>query len=101
MAPPVWSGALTFGLVSVPVQLFTTTESHTIHFHQLQRGTSDRVRNRRVNERTGEEVPLDEIVKGFDTGEEYVLVEPGELEDIAPGRSQSLEISGFVELDEV
>ncbi|WP_079148082.1 non-homologous end joining protein Ku [Streptomyces agglomeratus] len=101
MARPVWSGALTFGLVSLPVQMFTATDSHTIHFHQLQRGTSDRVRNKRVNERTGEEVPLDEIVKGYDAGDEYVLVEPGELEDIAPGRSQAVEITGFVDLENV
>lgn len=101
MARPVWSGALSFGLVSLPVQLYSATESHTVHFHQLQRGTSDRVRNRRVNERTGEEVPLDDIVKGVDAGDEYVLVEPRELDDIAPGRSKSLEISGFVDLDDV
>jgi DNA end-binding protein Ku len=101
MARAVWSGALTFGLVSLPVQLFTATDSHTIHFRQLQRGTSDRVRNKRVNERTGQEVPLEDVVKGFDAGEDYVIVEPGELEDIAPGRSKSLEISGFVELEEV
>ncbi|MCT4353415.1 Ku protein [Streptomyces sp. Je 1-79] len=101
MARPVWSGSLTFGLVSVPVGLYTATDSHTVHFHQLQRGTSDRVRNRRVNERTGEEVALDDIVKGFDAGDEYVLVEPEELEDIAPGRSRTLEITGFVDLDEV
>lgn len=74
--------------VSLPVGLFTATDSHTIHFHQLQRGTSDRVRNRRVNERTGDEVQLDDIVKGYDTGGEYVLVEPKELDDIAPGRSR-------------
>ncbi|MGW0391271.1 non-homologous end joining protein Ku [Streptomyces sp. NPDC003042] len=101
MARPVWAGVLSFGLVSLPVGLYTATDSHTIHFHQLQRGTADRIRNKRVNERTGEEVPLDEIVKGFDTGEEYVLVEPEELEEIAPGRSQSLDITGFVDLDEV
>lgn len=101
MARPVWSGALTFGLVSLPVQMYTTTDSHTVHFHQLQRGTSDRVRNKRVNERTGDEVPLDEIVKGYDAGEEYVIVEPGELEDIAPGRSQAVEITGFVDLEQV
>ncbi|MFF4351045.1 Ku protein [Streptomyces sp. NPDC001530] len=87
--------------MSLPVQLFTATDSHTIRFHQLQRGTSDRVRNKRVNERTGEEVPPDEIVKGFDTGDEYVLVEPDELEDIAPGRSRELEITGFVDLEDV
>ncbi|MDT9686822.1 Ku protein [Streptomyces sp. P9(2023)] len=101
MARPVWSGTLTFGLVSVPVGLYTATDSHTIHFHQLERCTSDRVRNRRVNERTGEEVALEDIVKGFDTGDEYVLVEPEELEEIAPGRAKAREITGFVDLDAV
>ncbi|MFD0265793.1 Ku protein [Streptomyces sp. NPDC127106] len=88
MARPVWTGVLSFGLVSVPVGMYTATESHTLHFHQLQRGTADRIRNRRVNERTGEEVAPDDIVKAYDTGEEYVLAEPAELDDIAPGRSK-------------
>ncbi|MFI1652105.1 Ku protein [Streptomyces avidinii] len=101
MARPVWAGNLSFGLVSLPVGLYTATDSHTIHFHQLQRGTSDRIRNRRVNERTGKEVDLGDIVKGYDTGAEYVLVEPKELDEIAPGRSQALEITGFVDLEEV
>ncbi|MEU9083362.1 Ku protein [Streptomyces sp. NPDC048357] len=101
MARPVWAGNLSFGLVSLPVGLYTATDSHTIHFHQLQRGTSDRIRNRRVNERTGDEVELDDIVKGYETGEEYVLVEPKELDEIAPGRSRSLDIAGFVDLTEV
>ncbi|WP_324611180.1 Ku protein [Streptomyces sp. WM4235] len=101
MARPVWAGNLSFGLVSLPVSLYTATDSHTIHFQQLQRGTSDRIRNRRVNERTGNEVQLDDIVKGYDTGDEYVLVEPKELDEIAPGRSRSLEIAGFVDLTEV
>ncbi|SHH96547.1 non-homologous end joining protein Ku [Streptomyces sp. 3214.6] len=101
MARAVWSGALSFGLVALPVQLFTATESHTIRFNQLQRGTSDRVRNKRVNERTGDEVPMEEIVKGFDMGDEYVVVEPEELDEIAPGQSKSLEITGFVDLDQV
>lgn len=101
MARPVWKGSLAFGLVSLPVGLYTATDHHTLRFHQLQRGTSDRIRNRRVNERTGEEVDLDDIVKGYDTGDEYVLVEPAELDEIAPGRSKVLEISGFVDLDEV
>ncbi|WP_455680641.1 non-homologous end joining protein Ku [Streptomyces lavendulae] len=100
VARPVWSGNLSFGLVSLPVGLYTATDSHTIHFHQLQRGTADRIRNRRVNERTGDEVELDDIVKGYDMGGEYVLVEPQELDEIAPGRSRSLEITGFVDLAE-
>ncbi|MEU5089988.1 Ku protein [Streptomyces sp. NPDC021356] len=102
MARAIWTGVITFGLVTVPVGLFTATEDHTVHFHQLQRGTSDRIRNRRVNERTGEEVGSDDIVKGFEAGEgEYVVVEPDELDDIAPGRSRTIDISDFVGLDEI
>ncbi|MFG2220486.1 Ku protein [Streptomyces sp. NPDC048685] len=101
MARPIWTGIVSFGLVSLPVALYTATDSHTIRFHQLQRGTADRIRNRRVNERTGDEVDLDEIVKGYDTGSEYVVVEPEELDDIAPGRSKALEVSEFVDLDTV
>ncbi|GAA3968880.1 Ku protein [Streptomyces marokkonensis] len=102
MARAIWTGVITFGLVSVPVGLFTATQDHTIHFHQLQRGTSDRVRNRRVNERTGEEVASGDIVKGYEVGEgEYVVVEPEELDEIAPGRSQTLEITDFVDLDRI
>ncbi|WP_030594620.1 non-homologous end joining protein Ku [Streptomyces rimosus] len=101
MARAIWSGSLSFGLVNLPVRMYAATESHTVHFHQIQRGTSDRIRNKRVNERTGKEVPAEEIVKGVDAGDSYVLVEPEELDDIAPGRSRALEIGGFVDLDEV
>ncbi|MFD8596011.1 Ku protein [Kitasatospora sp. NPDC059646] len=102
MARPVWTGVLTFGLVTVPVSLYTATDSHSVQFHQLQRGTGDRVRNRRVNERTGEEVPYEDIVKGYEVADgEYVVVEPGELEQISPGRSRTIDISGFVDLDQV
>ncbi|SCK18895.1 Ku protein [Streptomyces sp. WMMB 322] len=102
MARPIWSGVITFGLVTVPVQLFAAVEDHTVHFRQLERGTGDRVRNRRVNERTGKRVDYDDIVKGYDLGDgEYVVVEPEELDEIAPGRSQVIEVSGFVDLDEV
>ncbi|MFJ9824281.1 Ku protein [Streptomyces sp. NPDC101160] len=101
MARPVWTGVVSFGLVSLPSALYTATDSHTIRFHQLQRGTADRIRNKRINERTGDEVDLGEIVKGYDTGEQYVIVEPAELDDIAPGRSKAIEITGFVDLDAV
>ncbi|MFE1416134.1 Ku protein [Streptomyces sp. NPDC058746] len=90
-----------FGLVSIPISMYTATDSHAIRFHRLRRGTADRIRNRRVNERTGDEVPLEEIVKGYDSGGEYVIVEPGELDEIAPGRSKALEITGFAALDEI
>lgn len=99
MARAIWTGVISFGLVSVPVGLFTATEDHTVHFHQLQRGTADRIRNRRVNERTGEEVAPEDIVKGYELAEgEYVVVEPGELDSIAPGRSRTVDITDFVDL---
>ncbi|TCM47140.1 Ku protein [Kribbella sp. VKM Ac-2568] len=102
MARAIWSGYINFGLVSVPVGLFSATKEHEVDFHQFQRGTSDRIRNKRVNERTGREVDYDKIVKGHDVGGgEYVIVEQEELADIAPGRSRSLEISTFVDLEEI
>ncbi|GGS77234.1 non-homologous end joining protein Ku [Streptomyces cinerochromogenes] len=102
MARPIWTGVLTFGLVTLPVGLYTATQDHTVHFHQLQRGTSDRIRNKRVNERTGKEVDTDRIVKGYEVDEgEYVVVEPEELEEIAPGRSKVIDLAGFVDLRRV
>jgi DNA end-binding protein Ku len=102
MARAIWTGSISFGLVSIPVGLFSATDDHTVHFHQFERGTSDRVRNKRVNERTGDEVDYSDIVKGADVGGgEHVIVEPDELEAIAPGRSRELEISDFVDLDEI
>nr|BFD80753.1 Ku protein [Streptomyces sp. Xyl84] len=102
MARAIWTGVITFGLVTVPVGLYTATGDHTLHFHQLQRGTSDRIRNKRVNERTGDEVGTDDIVKGYELGEgQYVVVEPDELDDIAPGRSRTVDITDFVDLDRI
>jgi DNA end-binding protein Ku len=102
MARAIWTGSISFGLVSIPVGLFSATDDHTIHFHQFERGTSDRVRNKRVNERTGDEVDFADIVKGADVGGgEHVIVEPDELDAIAPGRSRDLDISDFVDLDEI
>ncbi|MFB9904189.1 non-homologous end joining protein Ku [Allokutzneria oryzae] len=102
MPRAIWSGTVTFGLVSIPVGLYSATIDHTVHFHQLQRGTADRIRNRQVNERTGEEVERADIVKGYELDDgQYVVVEPEELAQIAPGRSRTLEISLFVSLDEI
>jgi DNA end-binding protein Ku len=102
MARAIWSGAISFGLVSIPVELYSATRDHTVHFNQFERGTPDRVRYRRVNERTGEEVEFDDIVKGHEVGDgEFVVVEPEELDEIAPGRSRTIDIDAFVDLDEI
>jgi DNA end-binding protein Ku len=92
---------ISFGLVSVPVRLYTAIGDHTIRFQQYERDTSDRIRNKRVNERTGKEVDYDDIVKGRESNGELVQVETDELDDIAPGRSRAIEIEAFVDLDDI
>jgi DNA end-binding protein Ku len=102
MARAIWTGALSFGLVNVPVGLYSATEDKSIRFNQFQAGTSDRVRNKRVNERTGDEVPYDEIVKGYDLGGgEYVIVTPEELASVAPEARRTIDITDFVELGDI
>ncbi len=102
MARSIWNGSLSFGLVSVPVELFSATEDKAIHFNQFQAGTSDRIRNKRVNERTGDEVAYEDVVKGYDVGGgEYVIVTPEELEALEPGRTRNIEITDFVDVDAV
>jgi DNA end-binding protein Ku len=102
MARAVWSGVISFGLVSVPVGLFTATSEHEPSFHQFAEGSTDRIRYKRVNERTGDEVDYGDIVKGVDVGGgHYVMVTDEELDQVAPGRSRALEISGFVDLDDI
>jgi DNA end-binding protein Ku len=102
VARSMWSGFLSFGLVSVPVGLYTATADQTIHFHQLHKGTSNRIRYRKVDEVTGEEVAAADIVNGFDLGDgEYVVVTREELKEVAPGKSETIEISDFVDLDRI
>jgi DNA end-binding protein Ku len=82
--------------------MYSATHEHEVSFHQFAKGTSDRIRYRRVNERTGKEVEYEEIVKGADIGGgDYVMLEQEELDSVAPGRSRSLEIDRFVELGEI
>ncbi|MBE9376316.1 Ku protein [Saccharopolyspora sp. HNM0983] len=97
----IWTGSINFGLVTIPVGLYAATENHTIQFHQFERGTNDRVRYKRVNERTGKELGYDDIVKGREYGGAVVTVEPSELDEIAPGRSRTIDITAFVDLAEI
>lgn len=90
-----------FGLVSLPVQLFAATEDHTPRFHQYERGTRDRIRHRRINDRTGHEVADYDIVRGRTVDGRVVTVEDTELDAIAPGRSRLISITAFVDASEI
>ena len=102
MPRPIWKGSLSFGLVNVPVALYPATSDKTLHFHQVEDGTSDRIRYKKVNERTGKEVPPERIVKAMDTGGgEYVVVSDDELAEAEPEKSRTIDIEGFVDLAEI
>lgn len=102
MARSIWSGSLSFGLVNVPVGLFSATQEHEVHFHQFEEGTSSRIRYKRVNEDTGDEVAYDDIVKGAEVDEgEYVMLTQEELESVEPGKSRTIDISDFVDAAEI
>jgi DNA end-binding protein Ku len=101
VARAIWSGVLSFGLVSVPVQIFSATEGHEPTFHQYEKDTKDRIRYQRVNERTGKEVDYADIVRGAKSGRKLVLLDDDELSSVAPGRSRSMDVDTFVDLDDI
>jgi DNA end-binding protein Ku len=102
MPRSIWKGSLSFGLVNVPVGLYPATVDKTLHFHQVEDGTSDRIRYKKVNERTGREVATPRIVKAMDMGGgEYVIVSDEELKEAEPEKSRTIDIEGFVNLTEI
>ncbi len=102
MARATWSGSISFGLVNVPVKVFTAVRSHTVHFTQLHRDTHARVRRKRVDEETGEEVDYDDIVKGYEVApDQYVVVDKDELDELDPEATRLVDIRDFVDLREI
>jgi DNA end-binding protein Ku len=102
MARAIWSGAISFGLVNVPVKLFSATSPKSVRFHQLSSKTGARIKQKRVDATTGEEVPYEEIVKGYEiTPDRYVVIEPEELEALDPKATKTVDIEEFVDLVEI
>src|SRR3954464_66903 len=102
MPRSIWSGAISFGLVNVPVKVYSATSTKTVRFHQLDAKTGTRIAQRRVNPQTGEEVPYEDLIKGFElTRDRYVIIKPEELDAIAPEKSRTIDIEDFVELSDI
>ncbi len=102
MPNAIWTGSISFGLVTVPVRLVSATRSQDVRFNQLEAETGARIRYRRVSEQTGEEVPNDQIVKGYELEPgRYVVVEGDELAALKPKASRQIEIEDFVDLSEI
>ncbi len=102
MPRAIWSGSISFGLVNVPVKLYSAVHSQGLSFHQFQEGTNARVRNKRVSEKTGKEVAYEDIVKGYEVEKgHYVMVDPDELAEFNPRATRTIDIEDFVALDDI
>jgi DNA end-binding protein Ku len=102
MARAIWSGAISFGLVNVPVKLYSATSPKSVRFHQLSSKTGARIKQKRVDPSTGEEVPFEEIVKGYEiTPDKYVLITSEELDALDPKATRTIDIEEFVDLVEI
>jgi DNA end-binding protein Ku len=102
MARAIWSGAISFGLVNVPVKLYSATSPKTVRFHQLSSKTGARIRQKRVDPTTDEEVPYEDIVKGYEiTPDRYVMIDPEELDALDPKVTRTIDIEEFVDISEI
>jgi DNA end-binding protein Ku len=98
----IWKGAIAFGLVNIPVSLTSAESKPDIQFHMVDSKNHARIRYERVNSDTGEEVPWDRLVKGYEHDDgQFILLTDKELEAVQPQLTKTIEISEFVSLDEI
>jgi DNA end-binding protein Ku len=102
MARPIWKGSISFGLVNVQVKAFTAVRDHNVHFHQLDKKSGARIRNRKVSEKSGKEVDATDIELGFEIRKgRYVTFDKAELDELRPASTRSIEVTDFVGLAEI
>ena len=102
MARAIWSGSISFGLVSVPVKAYAAVRDHSVHFNQLEKGTGARINYKKVSDKTGKEVSSDDIESGYEIASgRYVVVEDEELEKLRPRTSRTIDVADFVELSQI
>lgn len=97
----IWTGSIGFGLVNIPVKLFSAIEDSRLELDMLDSKTHSRIHYKRVSEKTGKEVPWEQIRKGYLIKDEYVLLEPSDFEAASPKKSKIIEIESFVEEQEI
>jgi DNA end-binding protein Ku len=102
MPRSIWTGAISFGLVTVPVKLYSAVNRKTVRFNQLNAKTGSRIAQKRVDASTGEEVNYEDLVKGYEiASDRYVVIDPGELESVQPEKTKTIDIEDFVDLSEI
>jgi DNA end-binding protein Ku len=102
MPSTAWSGAISFGLVSIPVKLYSAVSRKTVRFHQVDTRTGARVKQKRVSAADGSEVAWDDIAKGYEQSDgEYVVLSDSDLAGLDPKATKTIEIEQFVDLSEI
>jgi DNA end-binding protein Ku len=102
MPRAIWSGSISFGLLNVPVKLYSAVARKQVSFRELRQSDGSRIRHKRVAESDGEEVSYDDIVKGYELGpEQYVVMTRDELEELDPKKTRAIEIQDFVDLEAI
>jgi DNA end-binding protein Ku len=102
MPRSIWSGSLSFGLVNIPVKLYSAISPKDIHFHLLHAADGVRIQQKRVCPADGKEVPYENLVKGYEIAPgQYVVVRPEELEALDPKATHTIDIADFVSLPEI
>ena len=102
MARPIWNGALSFGLLNIPVAVMSGQRTHDLHFRMLDSRNRKPIRYERVNAETGREVPWKDIVKAFEYRKgSYVVLEPEDIKGAAPESHETIDLDTFVEVDAI
>ncbi len=102
MPRAIWKGSITFGLVNIPVGLYSAEQREEVSFHLLDKRNMARVRYKRVNEETGHEVPWEQTIRGYEFEEgRYVVLTDEDLQRASPEKTQTVDILDFVDLDEI
>ena len=102
MARAIWTGSISFGLVSVPVKAYAAVRDHNVHFNQLEKGTGARIRYQKVSDKTGKEVSGDDIESGYEVSSgKYVVVDTEEIQDLRPRTTKTIDVADFVDLAEI
>jgi DNA end-binding protein Ku len=102
MARAIWSGSISFGLLNVPVRMYSAVARRNIALREIRESDSSRIKHRRVAEGTDEEVPYDEIIKAYElTPGQYVPLTKEEMEALSPEKTRAIEVKDFVDLDEI
>lgn len=97
----VWKGAIGFGLVNIPVKLYSAVQNSHLDLDMLDEKDHAKIRFKRINENSGKEVPYDRIVKGFLVNEKYVILDDDDFQDASPEKTKMIELENFVDISEV